>query len=228
MESYIQKLTAIYKCNADTEKAAQMSKYMKNHFPFFGIPSKIREEINKNHILKYGLPDYKNSGNIAKELFELPEREFHYFAIFMLNKLQKQWTEEIIELFEQLIITKSWWDSVDYMTNYLIAPYFKLFPDKTVTITDLWSISDNIWLKRVSIIFQLLYKSDTNTTLLSRHIEENINSTEFFVQKAIGWALRQYSKYDKEWVINFVNSHELKPLSKREALKWLKNKNILQ
>jgi len=157
MDKYIEALVIEYNKNANEEKAFQMSKYMKNHFPFFGIPSKLREELNKNYIATYGLPDYKSSTDIAKELFEMPEREFHYFAIFMLNKLKKQWTEDIFETFEQLIITKSWWDSVDYMTNYLIAPYFKMFPNKTASTTDLWSISDNIWLKRVSIIFQLLW-----------------------------------------------------------------------
>jgi 3-methyladenine DNA glycosylase AlkD len=227
MEKYIATLEAEYHQYIDTEKAEQMSKYMKSRFPFFGIPSKKREEINKVHISKHGLPEYSQAESLAKNLFELPEREFHYFAIFMLSKLKRHWPENSIKLFEKLIITNSWWDSVDYMNNYLIAPYFKQFPHETEIITDKWSLSENIWLKRVSIIFQLLYKDDTDKELLAKHILDNTDSNEFFVQKAIGWALRQYSKFNKEWVLDFVENTELKPLSHREALKWLKNKNLL-
>lgn len=227
MDEYIKTLSKAYTNNANAENAFKMSKYMKNRHPFFGIPSKLREEINKNHISQYGLPTYDKAENYAKTLFELPEREYHYFAIFILHKLKKNWTENIITLFEQLIITNSWWDSVDYMNNYLIAPYFKQFPQEIEIITDKWSLSENIWLKRVSIIFQLLYKDDTDKELMAKHILDNTDSNEFFVQKAIGWALRQYSKYNKDWVVDFVNSHQLKPLSKREALKWLNNKKLL-
>lgn len=96
-------------------------------------------------------------------------------------------------------------------------------------MTDSWSVSRNIWLKRVSIIFQLSYKDNTDTEILTKHILENAHHSEFFIQKAIGWALREYSKTDYKWVLNFViQNTDLKPMCKREAIKWMDNKGLIE
>jgi 3-methyladenine DNA glycosylase AlkD len=131
--------------------------------------------------------------------------------------------------FESLILNKSWWDSVDLISSKLVNPFFLKYRNLEEAMTYSWSRSNNIWLKRVSIIYQNGYKKETNLDILTRHILENADSNEFFIQKAIGWALRDYSKVDYKWVIDFVvNNTKLKPLSKREAIKWIDNKGLIQ
>jgi 3-methyladenine DNA glycosylase AlkD len=107
-----------------------------------------------------------------------------------------------IKLIEYCLQQKSWWDSVDGIASDWLGPYFKLFPEQIVPVTSQWNKSKNMWLQRSSIMFQKAYKKDTDTTLLSRYILNCAHSKEFFIQKAIGWALREYSKTDPEWVIH--------------------------
>ena len=120
---------------------------------------------------------------------------------------------------EYCIVHKSWWDSVDHLAGYCLGPYFKLFPHQLPAVTDRWNESDNMWLQRSSIMFQKAYKKETDVALLKKYILHCKDSKEFFIRKAIGWALREYSKTDPDWVIKFVERHPLSPLSKREALK---------
>ncbi len=117
--------------------------------------------------------------------------------------------------------TKSWWDSVDTINIFCIKPYFAKFPDDTFAITQAWIDSNNIWLQRLSIIFQLRLTNKTDIKILERNILQLRDSEEFFVQKAIGWALRDYWRTDPDWIVDFAKKHELKPLSKREALKHI-------
>ncbi len=117
-----------------------------------------------------------------------------------------------------MIVNKSWWDSVDTTAKW-VGVFFKKHPDLTKVTTERWITSDNIWLQRMSIIFQLAYKKDTDVNLLFDYVLRKADSEEFFIQKAIGWALRQYAKIDAQRVKTFVNSHEFAPLSRREALK---------
>lgn len=221
----IQTLGNLYLQHANPQYAEQMSRYMKNRFPFFGMQSKQREELNKKFFAENGLPAYHVVKQLAPLLFEMPQREFHYFAILAIVKHKKSWEVNDITLFETLLTTRSWWDSVDYINGSILSDFFKKFPEIMPAVTDAWSMHDNIWLKRSSIIFQLKYRKNTNLDLLTRHIEQNAASKEFFVQKAIGWALREYSKTDPVWVEHFVKTHELKPLSRREALKRIEKTN---
>ena len=125
----------------------------------------------------------------------------------------------MINLMEYMIVKKSWWDTVDHAASDLTGPYFKLFPEQIIKITGRWNGSDNFWLQRSSIMFQKKYRKDTDTLLLSKYILLHTDSKEFFIQKAIGWALREYGKTDQAWVKRFVQQNKLSPLSKREALK---------
>ena len=119
--------------------------------------------------------------------------------------------------------TQSWWDSVDSINIFCIKPYFAKFPENTGSISQTWIDSNNMWLQRLSIIFQLRLTDKTNTKLLKRNILQLKDSDEFFIQKAIGWALRDYWRTDPQWVIKFVKAVDLKPLSKREAFKTFVN-----
>jgi 3-methyladenine DNA glycosylase AlkD len=199
------------------KKAAGAKAYMRNQFEYLGLAAPLRQSISKTYI-KARLPHYNELEAIVKELWQLPEREYQYFAIDLILAFKKQWTKDIIKLFEFVLVHKSWWDTVDAAGNF-IGPYFKMFPRQTDKITGKWNLSENFWLQRSSILFQLKYKKDTNTDLLKKHILSLTSSKEFFVQKAIGWALREYSKTDAAWVSHFVEQNKLAPLSQREALK---------
>ncbi len=134
---------------------------------------------------------------------------------------KKLWQASIIHLFEFCIINKSWWDTVDFLASECTGRYFLLFPEQIIPKTGKWNLSNNIWLQRSSLLFQKAYKKATDTQLLSAYTLHLSASKEFFVQKAIGWILREYARTNPTWVIEFVNTHTLPALSKREAMKHL-------
>ena len=196
---------------------------MKNRFPYLGIKTPKRKELLKDFYEENSLPEMQELKQITLDLWELPEREFQYVAIGLLRKFTKKWDENFIELFEQLIITKSWWDTVDGLASWMVGEHFKRFPYIRNKYIDRWMKSGNMWLQRTCLLFQLSYKAKTDDMLMGSVIMALNGSDEFFINKAIGWILREYSKTDAHAVINFVKNNELAPLSNREALKWLKN-----
>lgn len=220
MHTYIYPITALFIQHAHAQNAAGAKAYMRNQFEYVGLKAALRHHLSKTY-MKKSMPVYAELEVIIKQLWGLPEREFQYFAIDLMAAMKPLWTKDIIELMEFVIINKSWWDTVDHTASDLTGPYFKLFPDQINTITGKWNRSDNIWLQRSSIMFQKKYRKDTDTQLLAKYILAHTGSTEFFVQKAIGWALREYGKTDPVWVKTFVTDHKLSALSKREALKRL-------
>lgn len=224
---YILPLEAAFKMHADPANAIQMRKYMKDKFAFYGIHSPLRKEIYKAHKNQYGLfPEAQTTG-IVRWCWEAPERECQYFAMEFLGKKQKNVHQEMITLYEYMITTKSWWDTVDYIAANLVGSYFKKYPESIESLISKWLNSGDIWLQRTCLLFQLKYKSETNTKLLESCINKLLHSNEFFIRKAIGWALREYSKTDAEYVVRFVKTHALSGLSKKEALKWLRNNGVL-
>jgi 3-methyladenine DNA glycosylase AlkD len=134
---------------------------------------------------------------------------------------KKLWTRDTIKLIEYCIVHKSWWDTVDYLNSYGSGMYFKKFPELKEALTSGWNRSGNIWLNRSSLLFQLKYKTETDTELLGRYIKRLSSSKEFFIQKAIGWVLREYSKTDAAWVRRFIRENKLAALSVKEGSKYL-------
>lgn len=219
VNSYIRPLQKIYEANRDAEQAEAMSAYMKNLFPFFGIPSPQRKFFFKQHLATYGLPEYKDLFAIVKSGYAQPEREYHYFAIDLAGKFAKKADERFVPIMEYLITYNSWWDSVDSTASNCTREFFRKNTSLQLPITRKWMDSGNMWLQRAALLFQLNYKTETNEKLLYGYIKELKHSNEFFIQKAIGWALREYAKSNKASVIKFLNSVELKPLSILEAKK---------
>lgn len=204
------------------ENAEKMSKYMKNNFPFFGIKTDERRVIFKNIYSECAAELSQRPREIALFLFAKPEREFHYCAIeILIKRLKNNYKQEDIQLIEKLLTTNSWWDSVDVIAKFILGDYLNQFPSKTETIIENFSNSENMWLNRSTILFQLGYKKKTDFDLLKSLCETHKSSNEFFIQKAIGWALREYVKTNPSAVINYVNSTNLMKLSKNEALKNL-------
>ena len=150
------------------------------------------------------------------------------FAMEFLGKSAKKETENIINLYEFMITTKSWWDTVDYIASNLVGVYFSNYPNHINSITTKWMASNNIWLQRTCLLFQLKYKSKLDTELLNSFIVQLAQSKEFFIQKAIGWILREYSKTNTQFVIDYVSNNNLMPLSNREALLWMNKKGIVK
>ena len=218
--NFITTLKQICEANSNKVNGQKQSDYLKNHFPFYGIPTTKRREILKDALLLHKEEVSTNFRSIFCELYQLPQREMHHMAIdlFLLEIKNKYQIEDIL-LIEKLITTNSWWDSVDTLAKYAVGGYLERFPEKTYEIIEAFSNADSMWLNRTAIIFQLGYKKNTNFELLRSECEKHKHSTEFFIQKAIGWALREYGSVNPTAVLNYVNSTNLKPLSKKEAIR---------
>lgn len=219
---FIESLHNAFRENKNTENAFSMAKYMRNQFAFFGIKTKDRREILKRIWKENQIEVAKNPREIALALFKLPEREFHYCAIeILIKQLKNKYQKKDIQLIEILITTHSWWDSVDTISKYILGEYVLEHPSETNENIERFSNSENMWLNRSAILFQLGYKQKTNFDLLKSECEKHKNSNEFFIKKAIGWALREYAKTNPEVVINYLNHTNLKKLSQKEAKKHI-------
>jgi 3-methyladenine DNA glycosylase AlkD len=219
MHPYLKGIQEIFSQHANVEKAIGAKAYMLHQFEFFGIVTATRRKLSKDYMKSNTLNSLTELDNIVQECFELPQREYQYFAVELISFHKKIWQPSVIKTIEYCLVNKSWWDTVDHVASECLTDYFKLYPNKINSITNRWNQSENIWLQRSSIMFQKAFKANTNTELLSKYILNCASSKEFFVQKAIGWALREYSKTNGAWVKQFVATHQLAPLSKREALK---------
>ena len=202
------------------EQARQMSKYMLNKFEYIGIKTPERREIFKNFF-----KEYKNEEKIDWEFvnkcWENKYREFQYIAADYLKNMKDKLTRDDIPKLKQLILKKSWWDTIDNLDMTIGALALK---DSNVNkILMEWSLDENIWLRRIAIDHQLLRKEKTDIELLEKILKNNLGQTEFFINKAIGWALRDYSKTSPEWVKNFIeeNKEKMAKLSIKEASKYL-------
>ena len=222
---YLQPLIVAFKKNKNAKEAIGMKAYMLHQFKFAGIKSPTRDLLVKQFLKENKLTNYTDLNKVIKDMWGCKEREFQYAAIDVFAHHHLLWKRSSIKLIEYCIINKSWWDTVDGFGSDWIPTYFKLFPEQIIPVTSKWNQSNNIWLQRSSIMFQKKEKANTNTVLLSAYILKHAASKEFFIQKAIGWTLREYSKSNPDWVKQFVENNKLAPLSKREALKII-NKQL--
>ena len=213
-------LSSTFLSHSNDDNAFHMKAYMRDQFEFFGIKTKERRDLLKAIYREHQQDIDSNIRTIAFDLYQQPQRELHHCGMELFQKiLKKKYLESDIALTEKLIITNSWWDTVDFIAKQILGVYLLQFPEATETVISKFSNSDNMWLQRCSIIFQLGYKKETNETLLFKQCLAHKHSEEFFIQKAIGWALREYGKTNPQSVLNFVNSADLKPLSTKEAIR---------
>ncbi|MGI8314076.1 DNA alkylation repair protein [Halobacillus mangrovi] len=204
-----------------------MEAYMKNQFLFYGIKTPERKKLLTPILKEYQLLSQTDRIRTALLLFEEAARECQYAALALLEKGKKRASRSEIGIYKELLVTKSWWDTVDMIGSNLCGEYFKKYPDMLKPITEKWRHSRNLWVRRSSILHQLKYKGQTNEKLLFETIDVLKDEKEFFIEKAIGWALREYSKTNSEAVVNYLDYTECRPLSRREGLKWLKNKGMV-
>ncbi|EOT29412.1 DNA alkylation repair protein [Enterococcus saccharolyticus] len=204
---------------ADPNKAEKMAAYMRNQFLFLGVSAPQRQMICKEF--------YKESTqqeidwHFVFECWACPYRELQYVAIGYLQVLKKKLEPEDVGAIQRLAQTKSWWDTIDGLDKLMGELAFQYPEVKSILIQ--WSTAEDFWLRRIAIDHQLLRKHTTDVELLRVILENNLNQSEFFINKAIGWSLRDYSKTNPEWVRDFIEAHrkELTSLSIREASKYL-------
>lgn len=220
--TFLTDLEQAFRAHASAENAGPMEAYMKNRFTFYGIKSPLRKSITKEIVALHKAEIKNNAREIGLQLLQQKQREYHYVAMEILEKeLRQKFTNVDIALVEKTITTDSWWDTVDFLAKYLLGNYLQQYPDEIPSVISRFSDSDNMWLNRSALLFQLGYKTKTDAALLFSLCKKHSGSAEFFIQKAIGWALREYAKTNPEAVRKFVSETTLKPLSKREALKNL-------
>ncbi len=220
MHTYLLPLLQQYDDNRDHVRAVQMKRYMKDQFEFYGISAPDRRALMRAHYKKFDLPPWSDIGIIARSLWEMDERECQHTVMDIMNRMKKNLSPDNLSLLEYFITTKSWWDTVDGVSSWLVGALFKEHPELILPTTSKWMETGNIWLQRCCLLFQLQYKKDTDLDLLFGFIEALSEHKSFWIRKAIGWVLREYSKTDQQTVRDYVEAHpELSGLSKREALK---------
>lgn len=225
MNEWVADLQQRFAAHADREAAESMEAYMRGQFAFIGIPSPQRKTIVGEWLqTRPAAPSPALLEETARGLWQLPEREYAYAALDLLAKYAKRLDESHLGLLEALVVSNSWWDTVDALAAGLIGPLLLRHPLSERREPERWIASDNMWLVRTALLYQLKYKRKTDADRLFDYVRRTAASREFFIRKAIGWALREYSKTDADSVIRFVRSEPLSPLSEREALKWL-NRN---
>lgn len=221
MHNYLKPLIEKLEQTRNPEIADGAKRYLKNKFEFLGTGTKLRRELIKNFLKTYGPPEMDRIGEFSTYLWAMPEREYQHVVLDVLHKYEKQLAKKDIIWIEKLIIQKSWWDTVDGLAAWICSAYFIKYPEQILPVTGIWMASGNMWLQRSSLLFQLKYKANTDTDLLANYILQLSEHKDFFIRKAIGWILREYSKTNKDWVRDFISKHTLSGLSNREAAKYI-------
>ena len=200
--------------------AVSMERYMQDKFSFLGVRGATRTEIYKKHF-----PEARKSKVIDWEFIETcwnkEEREFQYAVVYYLKTMQKFLKREDISRLKYLIVTKSWWDTVDLLAKVVGSLVIRFEGLDQIMLE--WSKDSDIWLRRVAMLHQLSFKEKVDEGLLEKILLANLGDNEFFINKAVGWALRDYSKFNPEWVTKFIEKkrENMANLSLREASKYL-------
>lgn len=206
--------------NKNEENAKGMKAYLKDNFEFLGVKTPLRKLVSKEFLKEKSKENFIDEA-LVRELWANEYREMQYIAIDYLIKQKKKLQREHITLIKDLIVTKSWWDSVDLIASHLAGELGRKYPELIEEYFLPWSESENMWLRRTAILYQLKYKENTNTDFLKQVIKVTLHQEEFFIRKAIGWSLREYSKFNQEWVREFIANNKLSKLSEKEASKYL-------
>lgn len=205
--------------HADGVRAAAMAKYMRDQFEYYGIPSTPLSALFRTAMTGLPKPTSQDAADFALACWELPEREYQYVACTYLRRYAKVLDEDFLDTAKHLVVSKSWWDTVDALAAHVVGPLVSAYPWMTRVMDD-WAAGDQLWLTRTAILHQLRYKRETDTERLFRYCASRADHQDFFIRKAIGWALREYAHTEPQPVRDFVAAHpELSGLSRREALK---------
>ncbi|MFF9624084.1 DNA alkylation repair protein [Streptomyces griseosporeus] len=218
----VARLTAVYGAAGDPERAAVMRGYMKDVAPFLGIATPERRALSRTVLAGTARPDETDCAAIALRCWALPEREYHYFAVDYLRRHAGRCSSGFLPVVRHLLTTVPWWDTVDLLAVHVVGPL--VAADRSLTaVMDAWIADEDPWLVRTALLHQLRYREGTDTDRLFAYCLRRSGHPDFFVRKAIGWALREYGKTDPRAVRAFVarERDRFAPLTVREALKHL-------
>lgn len=210
----------MFEVHADKEIAVNMAKYMRNQFSFYGIATPKRREMYKG-FLKAEKRKQRIDWDLLHTCYKEECREFQYFVCDYLNTLHPFLTYNDIENVKRCMKVNQWWDTIDCLTK--VINHLLLKDERVSDVMLAWSTDEDVWIRRVAIDCQLWSKANTNPELLEKILKYNLGSSEFFIKKAIGWSLREYSKTNPDWVNNFIVMYKdyMNPLSIREASKYI-------
>lgn len=230
MKEYTKKIHSLLAKHGDELAAQTMTKVTNGQFKFLGIKTVEQNELTKKIFVNYPLPKYDETKNIIREFFSFEEREYLYFGISLFLKRKKMWQKTDIVFIESLILTQPGWDIVEYISTEIVSQFYEMYPRIATEFIQAWISSKSQWLKAAAIMFQRTFKDQTNTELLAESINANISSNSEIVNRAIGAALRNYSKSNYKWVLDFVvkNSAEMNKKTKQEAIKWIDSKGLIK
>lgn len=220
----IGKLKSLLRENADATAAPKMQSYMKSSLPFYGVKTPQLRQLCKTSVQQYPLFGFDQWRDTVLQLWRKAKyREERYCAIELCEAKEylSFQTLDTLPLYEEIIVTGAWWDYVDPIATHRLGYLLKTYPKEIKTSLRQWSKDKDLWKRRAAIICQILFKEETDLKLLYACIKPSLDSEEFFLQKAIGWALRSYAWHDIGEVNRYVkqNQNKLSPLSQREALK---------
>lgn len=211
---------------ADPEQAGQMAAYMRDQFEFLGIKARPRDrawrQVRAAADAAHGRPDGDELFRFARAMWERPEREYPYVGAKALAARAPLLGPQHLDGVRELLTTDPWWDTVDILAPNVVGRLASDHASEVVPVLDQWVTDEDRWLVRTAVIHQLEAKEQTDVERLERYCTLAAPHPDFFVRKAIGWALRRYSYVDAEWVEAFVASTELSALSGREALKAIR------
>jgi 3-methyladenine DNA glycosylase AlkD len=218
----LDRLVSTYQPVADPAKAAPMRAYMRDQFDFLGIRSTEQRLLARQVLAGLPKPDEDDLREVALACWELPEREYQYFACDWLRRHARVCSAGFLDTARQLVVTKPWWDTVDALAAHVVGPLVSHHPTLLSTM-DEWVGDEDMWLVRTAILHQLRYREATDSARLFRYCTAQASHRDFFIRKAIGWALREYARTAPDAVRAYVRTHEsrLSGLSTREALKNL-------
>ena len=212
-------ITDALRAAADPERAPQQQAYMKSAMPFFGVPVPEARRIVRATAKAAGVKDAAFLRSAALELWDTAtHREQRYAAMALLAIRGVADDLTVVPLVEHMVRTGQWWDVTDELAHRL-AQLHDLYPVETASLVREWCTDESMWMRRIAIISQLGRRDRLDDEVLSDVIVPNLADPEFFIRKAIGWALREVARHDPDWVVAFVDARELSPLSRREALK---------
>jgi len=216
-------VTAELKRLADPAKAPAMAAYMKTTQPFFGVPTPMRTAMLKEMGDRFAPTDQKSYARSVMALWKLPHREGRYCAITFARRYEQFITPASMPLYERMIREGAWWDFVDDIAVNLVGAVYGNFRAQTRPVIDRWIDDDDMWIRRTALLSHLKHKKETDVAQLLKHCLKRADEPEFFIRKAIGWALREYSKTDPRAVRAFLtkNRKRLSNLSYAEGSKHL-------
>jgi 3-methyladenine DNA glycosylase AlkD len=216
------RLVPAFEAARDPTRAPVMSAYMRNQFPFLGLGSRRWRELARHARDGSGRPGEEDVTAVVLALWEMPEREYQYAGAAEVRREAARASPAFLRVVERLITAKSWWDTVDALAVHGAGPVVANHPGLRPDM-DRWLGADDMWLRRSALLHQLLWRDRTDAPWLFAACRRLAGEGDFFIRKAIGWALREYSKTDAGAVRAFVadNGDGLSPLSRREALAWL-------